>query len=125
MRRRSPRRTARRPWQTSIRNRDEKGVVRAQSEFLAREAEYREPLMKMATEDADPPVLYRVTDFASFLLNPIGGERRDVVVGVIGGLAPSDPTVASCGTVASPSITRPEARSNLAFTSEKRMATVA
>jgi hypothetical protein len=43
-------------WQTSIRNRDQKGVVSAQSTFLAREGEYREPLMKMAKEDADPRI---------------------------------------------------------------------
>lgn len=43
-------------WQTSIRVRDAKGVTNAQSALLARESEYREPLMKMAKEDADPRI---------------------------------------------------------------------
>jgi hypothetical protein len=50
-----------------------------------------------STKNADPPTLDRVSDFASFLLGPIGGERRDVALGVIAGLDPADPQVASCG----------------------------
>jgi hypothetical protein len=43
-------------WRTAIQFHDEKGVLKAQSVFLAREEEYREPLIKMAKEDAEPRV---------------------------------------------------------------------
>jgi HEAT repeat protein len=45
-----------RAWRTAIQFHDEKSVLRAQSAFLAKEEEYREPLAKMAKEDADPRV---------------------------------------------------------------------
>lgn len=45
-----------RRWQTSVRQRDEKGVLSAQSEFLRREEEYREPLSAMAKEDSEPRI---------------------------------------------------------------------
>lgn len=40
-------------WQTSIAQRDQQGVLAAQSAFLDREGEYRGPLMTMAKEDPD------------------------------------------------------------------------
>ncbi|MBI3858201.1 MAG: HEAT repeat domain-containing protein [Planctomycetes bacterium] len=43
-------------WRMAIRQHDEKGVLGAQAGFLAREWEYREPLMKMAKEEADPRI---------------------------------------------------------------------
>jgi hypothetical protein len=49
-----------------------------------------------ATKDADPPTLDRVAEFASFLLGPIGGEQRDVALGIIAGVDPAAPQVASC-----------------------------
>ena len=45
-----------RAWQQAVRSRDANGVLNAQSAFLAREGEYREKLMAMAKEDADPRV---------------------------------------------------------------------
>ena len=49
-----------------------------------------------ATKSANPPILDTVDDFAGFLLGPVGGEVRDVVVGAIGGFDPA--TLApSCG----------------------------
>jgi len=45
-----------RAWRTAIQFHDEKSVLRAQSAFFAREEEYREPLMKMAKEDAEARV---------------------------------------------------------------------
>jgi len=45
-----------RRWQNSIRLHDAKGVMDAQSTFLARQEEYRDPLMKMAREDSDPRI---------------------------------------------------------------------
>lgn len=45
-----------RRWQAAIRQHDAKGVLAAQSTFLAREEEYRGPLMKMAKEDAEPRI---------------------------------------------------------------------
>src|SRR5581483_1559647 len=49
-----------------------------------------------AIKNANPPVLDTVDGFASFLLGPVGGEVRDVAVGVIGGFDPA--TLApSCG----------------------------
>jgi hypothetical protein len=45
-----------REWTAAIRRRNERGVLQAQSVFLAKEGEYREPLMKLAAEDADPRV---------------------------------------------------------------------
>ena len=51
-----------------------------------------------AIKNANPPVLDTVDGFASFLLGPVGGEVRDVAVGVIGGFDPA--TLApSCGDV--------------------------
>jgi len=50
----------------------------------------------MATKDASPPILDTPEDLAAFLLGPIDGEQRDVVVGAIAGLDPA--TLApSCG----------------------------
>jgi len=49
-----------------------------------------------AVKDADPPVLDTVDGFASFLLGPVGGEMRDVAVGVIAGFDPAT-LVPSCG----------------------------
>lgn len=54
-----------------------------------------------ATKSATPPVLDTVDEFAGFLLGPVGGELRDVAVGVIGGfdpvsLAPSCANAAIC-----------------------------
>lgn len=43
-------------WQTAIRVRDANGVMSAQSAFLEREEEYREKLVAMAKEDADPRI---------------------------------------------------------------------
>lgn len=43
-------------FQTAIRTRNSKGVLDAQAVFLGREGEYREPLRKMAAEDADPRI---------------------------------------------------------------------
>lgn len=43
-------------WQTAIVRRDAPGVLAAQSAFLEREGEYREPLMRMAEEDPDPRI---------------------------------------------------------------------
>jgi hypothetical protein len=40
-------------WQTSIAQRDQQGVLAAQSAFLEREGEYRERLVTMAKEDPD------------------------------------------------------------------------
>jgi hypothetical protein len=49
-----------------------------------------------ATKNANPPILDTVDDFASFLLGPVGGQVRDVTVGVIAGFDPA--TLApSCG----------------------------
>jgi len=45
-----------RQWQAAIRQHDAKAVVAAQSVFLAREEEYREPLMKMSKEDREPRI---------------------------------------------------------------------
>lgn len=52
---------------------------------------------------ATPPLMDPVEDFAAFLFDPIDGERRDVVVGVIAGFGPSpgDPSTlvpAMCST---------------------------
>ncbi|HTO99640.1 MAG TPA: vWA domain-containing protein [Myxococcales bacterium] len=49
-----------------------------------------------AVKNASPPVLDAVGDFASFLLGPVGGEPRDVAVGVIGGFDPAS-LQPSCG----------------------------
>jgi hypothetical protein len=43
-------------WRDSIRRRDERGVLGGQSVFLSREAEYREALARMSTEDEEPRV---------------------------------------------------------------------
>jgi hypothetical protein len=43
-----------REWQAAIQRKDANGVLGAQSMFLAREDDYRGPLMKMAREDAEP-----------------------------------------------------------------------
>jgi len=43
-----------RRWPVAIRQRDEKGVLSAQAEFLAREGEYRGPLMALAKDDPEP-----------------------------------------------------------------------
>jgi hypothetical protein len=52
-----------------------------------------------AVKNASPPVLDTVDDFAAFLLGPVGGQVRDVVVGSIAGLDPA--TLApSCGDAA-------------------------
>ncbi len=45
-----------RGWASAIQRRDEKGVLAAQSLFLSREGDYREPLSTMAKEDLDPRV---------------------------------------------------------------------
>ena len=45
-----------RRWQTSIRQHDAKGVMDAQTAFLAREDEYRGPLGEMAKGDPDPRI---------------------------------------------------------------------
>jgi hypothetical protein len=45
----------------------------------------------------DPALLDSVPGFASFLLGPIGGELRDVVVGAIAGFSPDAQLVPSCG----------------------------
>ncbi|HZX97681.1 MAG TPA: hypothetical protein VFE90_24405 [Myxococcales bacterium] len=52
-----------------------------------------------AIKNATPPVLDTVDDFAAFLLGPVGGELRDVAVGVIGGFDPAT-LVPSCGDAA-------------------------
>ena len=49
-----------------------------------------------AIKNASPPVLDTVDDFAAFLLGPVGGEARDVAVGIIGGLDPAN-LAPSCG----------------------------
>jgi hypothetical protein len=51
----------------------------------------------LAVKNVSPPRLDTVDGFASFLLGPIGGELRDVVVGAIAGLDP-DGLAPSCGT---------------------------
>jgi hypothetical protein len=51
----------------------------------------------LAVKNASPPRLDTVDGFAAFLLGPIGGELRDVVVGAIAGLDP-DGLAPSCGT---------------------------
>jgi len=43
-----------REWQAAIQRKDANGVLGAQSMFLAREDDYREPLMTMAREDKEP-----------------------------------------------------------------------
>jgi hypothetical protein len=43
-----------REWQAAIQRKDANGVLGAQSMFLAREDDYRGPLMTMAREDAEP-----------------------------------------------------------------------
>ncbi len=43
-----------REWQSAIQRKDTNGVLGAQSMFLAREDDYRGPLMKMAREDPEP-----------------------------------------------------------------------
>jgi len=43
-------------WRAAIRYKNEKGVLGAQAVFLAREGEYREPLMNLAKEDPEPRV---------------------------------------------------------------------
>jgi hypothetical protein len=43
-----------REWQAAIQRKDSNGVLSAQSMFLAREDEYRGPLMAMAREDKEP-----------------------------------------------------------------------
>ena len=49
-----------------------------------------------ATKDAEPPILDPPEELAAFLLGPVDGERREVVVGAIAGLDPT--TLApSCG----------------------------
>lgn len=58
-----------------------------------------------AVKGSDPPILDPVTDFASFLLGPVGGEVRDVIVGSIAGfdpasLAPSCGNATNCGNTA-------------------------
>jgi len=45
-----------RRWQGAIRQRRPQEVLEVQAAFLAREAEYREPLMKLAVEGPDPRV---------------------------------------------------------------------
>lgn len=54
-----------------------------------------------SVKDADPPILDPVADFAAFLLGPVDGEVRDVLVGAIAGfdeatLAPSCGDAALC-----------------------------
>lgn len=49
-----------------------------------------------AVKNATPPVLDPVDDFAAFLLGPVGGQVRDVLVGAIGGFDPAT-LVPSCG----------------------------
>jgi len=49
-----------------------------------------------ATKNANPPVLDTVDDFAAFLLGPVGGQLRDVVVGAIAGFDPTN-LAPSCG----------------------------
>lgn len=49
-----------------------------------------------AIKNASPPVLDTVEEFTGFLLGPVGGELRDVAVGVIGGFDPAT-LVPSCG----------------------------
>ena len=52
-----------------------------------------------AVKNANPPILDTVDDFAAFLLGPVGGQVRDVVVGAVGGFNPA--TLApSCGDAA-------------------------
>jgi hypothetical protein len=51
----------------------------------------------------DPALMDSVPGFASFLLGPIGGELRDVVVGAIAGFSPDLQLVPSCGTCANAS----------------------
>jgi len=45
-----------RQWVQSIQSRRREGVESSQAAFLAREGEYREPLMKMAKENEEPRV---------------------------------------------------------------------
>ena len=52
----------------------------------------------LATKN-DPALMDSVTDFAAFLLGPIGGELRDVSVGAIAGFDPAT-LQPSCGTCA-------------------------
>jgi hypothetical protein len=49
-----------------------------------------------AVKNASPPILDTVEDFAAFLLGPVGGQLRDVAVGVIGGFDPANLSP-SCG----------------------------
>ncbi len=50
-------------------------------------------------KNASPPVLDPVDDFAGFLLGPVGGQTRDVIVGAIAGFDPSS-LEPSCGDAA-------------------------
>jgi hypothetical protein len=45
-----------RQWQDAIRTRNAGGVLNAQTLFLSREGEYREPLRTMAAEDSEPRI---------------------------------------------------------------------
>ncbi len=45
-----------RRWQAAIRQRNSQEVLELQAAFLAKEAEYREPLMKQAVDDGEPRV---------------------------------------------------------------------
>ena len=45
-----------REWKSAVQRQDKKGVLGAQSLFLSREEEYRDPLMKLARDDGDPRV---------------------------------------------------------------------
>jgi len=49
-----PRADPMREWRAAIQRKDANGVLGAQSMFLAREDDYRDPLMKMAREDSEP-----------------------------------------------------------------------